>query len=159
MKPILLATDGSPSAAEATKKAIDLARAYGAPLVVATIWEISYEPVGLAFGPIVPDLDDFGRDQALAIADRAAAEAHDAGIEVETIVRRGVAPHEICQIAKSHEAQLIVLGSHGWGAFRRVLFGSVSTAVLHGASIPVLVVPSRVVPAETTATEREKVEA
>ncbi|TML74489.1 MAG: universal stress protein, partial [Actinobacteria bacterium] len=58
MKPILLATDGSPSAAEATKKAIDLAQAYGAPLVVATIWEISYEPVGLAFGSIVPDLDN-----------------------------------------------------------------------------------------------------
>jgi hypothetical protein len=36
---------------------------------------------------------------------------------------------------------LILLGSHGWGAMRRVVFGSVSTSVLHHARRPVLVVP------------------
>ena len=34
MKPIVLATDGSPSAAEATLNAVELAKALDAPLVV-----------------------------------------------------------------------------------------------------------------------------
>ena len=157
MKPLLLATDGSPSAAEATRKAIELADAFNAPLIVATIWEITYEPVGLPFGPVVADLDTLGREKALEIAERAAAEARDAGVEAETVVRRGVPAHELGQIAESRDAQLIVLGSHGWGAVRRLLFGSVSTAVLHHATRPVLVVPSRVVASKPTR-EREKVE-
>ena len=35
---------------------------------------------------------------------------------------------------------MIVLGAHGWGTVKRILFGSVSTAVLHHASCPVLIV-------------------
>jgi nucleotide-binding universal stress UspA family protein len=35
-----------------------------------------------------------------------------------------------------------VLGSHGWGALKRAIFGSVSTGVLHHARCPVLVVPA-----------------
>jgi nucleotide-binding universal stress UspA family protein len=156
MKPIVLATDGSPSAAAATTKAIDLAHELDAPLIVATIWQITYEPVGLAFGPVVPDLDSVGRERAIEIAAKAEEEARAAGVEVEIEVRHGIPGHEICAIANTYDAQLIVLGSHGWGAFRRLLFGSVSTAVLHHATQPVLVVPSRVL-SETT-TEPENVE-
>ena len=35
---------------------------------------------------------------------------------------------------------MIVIGAHGWSRARRVLHGSVSTAVVH--RLPVLVVPS-----------------
>ena len=38
---------------------------------------------------------------------------------------------------------LIVVGSHGYGPFRRYWLGSVSTAVLRASSCPVLVVPPR----------------
>jgi nucleotide-binding universal stress UspA family protein len=34
----------------------------------------------------------------------------------------------------------LILGSHGWGAVKRAVFGSVSTGVLHHARCPVLVV-------------------
>ncbi|MFL5966379.1 MAG: universal stress protein [Gaiellaceae bacterium] len=159
MKPILLSTDGSPSAAEATRKAIELADALHAPLVVATVWEITYEPVGLPFGSIVPAADSAGSDRALEIAERAADEARAAGLEVETVIRRGVPAQEICSIADAHGAQLIVLGSHGWGGFRRLLHGSVSTGVLHHTTRPVLVIPSRVFAEDTALREREKVEA
>jgi nucleotide-binding universal stress UspA family protein len=33
----------------------------------------------------------------------------------------------------------VVIGSHGWGAIRRLVFGSVSSALLHHAPCPVLV--------------------
>jgi Universal stress protein family len=36
---------------------------------------------------------------------------------------------------------MIVIGSQGWNAFERALFGSVSVRVLHHSGCPVLVVP------------------
>ena len=141
MKPILLATDGSPIAAEAAAKAIELALALNAPLVVATVWQVVYEPIGIGFGPVIPDLDQVGHDKALDVVEQAAQQAHAAGIETKAVVRRGVPAHEICALAEAEDAQLIVLGSHGWGAMRRAVFGSVSTTVLHHAQRPVLIVP------------------
>jgi nucleotide-binding universal stress UspA family protein len=141
MKPILLATDGSPIAAEAAAKAIELALALNAPLVVATVWQVVYEPIGIGFGPVIPDLDQVGHDKALEVVGQAAQQTHAAGIETKAVVRRGVPAHEICALAEAEDAQLIVLGSHGWGAMRRMVFGSVSTNVLHHARRPVLVVP------------------
>jgi nucleotide-binding universal stress UspA family protein len=81
-----------------------------------------------------------GSEQARKVVCAAAAEAHDAGVDVETVVRRGTPVQRICEIADEHDARLIVVGSHGWGPFKRALFGSVSTGVLHHASRPVLVV-------------------
>jgi nucleotide-binding universal stress UspA family protein len=156
MKPILLATDGSPTAAAAAEEAIELAQMVDAPLVVATVWQVSYEPIGVGFGPIIPDLDAVGSKKALEVVEEAAAEARAAGIETETVVRRGVPAQEICAIADAEDARLIVLGSHGWGAMRRALFGSVSTSVLHHARRPVLVVPRR---ASADAVDRDEVAA
>jgi nucleotide-binding universal stress UspA family protein len=37
---------------------------------------------------------------------------------------------------------MIVVGAHGWGAVKRLVFGSVSLGVLHEAPCPVLVAPA-----------------
>ena len=66
-----------------------------------------------------------------------------------TFVRHGDPARQICRLASERDARLIVVGSHGWGALRRLVFGSVSTGVLHHAKQPVLVVPSRPVAAAT----------
>jgi nucleotide-binding universal stress UspA family protein len=150
MKPIFLATDGSPTAGEAAKTAIELAAALHAPLVVACVWNIAYEPIGLGFAPVLPDVDVSGHRQAQRVVDEAAEPARQAGLEVETVVRRGIPVQEICALANELDPRLIVVGSHGWGVVRRALFGSVSTGVLHQARQPVLVV--RGVP-ETSAAE------
>jgi nucleotide-binding universal stress UspA family protein len=57
---------------------------------------------------------------------------------------------EICLAAETYKPRFLVLGSHGWGAVKRGVFGSVSTGVLHRAKCPVLVVradPVQVMPA------------
>ena len=42
MKPVLLATDGSPTAERATSSAIDLARLLGTELVIASVWDVAF---------------------------------------------------------------------------------------------------------------------
>jgi nucleotide-binding universal stress UspA family protein len=156
MKPILLATDGSSTATEAAKTAIELAEALDAPLLIVSAWDITYEPIGVGFGPILPDIDRIGHEQALKIVEEAAAPARDAGLAVEIAIRRGRPVQQICAIADEQDARLIVVGSHGWGALRRTMFGSVSTGVLHHARQPVLVVRGATGTSAPEATKHEE---
>jgi nucleotide-binding universal stress UspA family protein len=150
MEPILLATDGSPTAAAATRTAVEYAKKLDAQLLIVSIWDVRYEPIGVAYGPIIPDVDHVGRAQAQQVVQHAASTARSAGVDVEVLVRRGTPVEQICSVADEYDAQLIVVGSHGWGPFKRALFGRVSTGVLHHAKQPVLVVRrDATAPAET----------
>ena len=80
-----------------------------------------------------------------------AAAACAAGMSCSNGLADGFTVEEICGIATEHDAQLIVVGSHGWGATKRFLSGSVSTGLVHSAPCPVLVVRPRVRPVEHAA--------
>jgi nucleotide-binding universal stress UspA family protein len=141
MKPVMLATDGSPTAEEATAKAIELAKLLDAPLIVVTAWDIPYSTLGYAAVPAVPDLLAVSKEQAEKVATAAAKQARDAGVEVKALTLRGFPVEEIRRASEKYDPQLLVVGSHGWGPMKRIIFGSVSTGVLHHAKCPVLVVP------------------
>ena len=138
---ILFATDGSPSAQKALTEAVELARETGWRLRVLTVWQT---PLLAAYGytpaAYVPELADAERDHAAEVARAAVAAAAQAGVEATAETREGSPATEICDAAAEDGARLIVLGAHGWGALKRVLFGSVSTHVMHSAPCPVLVV-------------------
>ena len=142
MKPVMLATDGSPTAEKATEIAIDLAKVLDTELVIVTVWDIAYTTVGLAPMPVTGEFATAGREEAQKVAAGAAARAEEAGVEARIVVLRGFPVDEICIAAESFSPRFLVLGSHGWGVVRRALFGSVSTGVLHHATTPVLVVPA-----------------
>jgi nucleotide-binding universal stress UspA family protein len=150
VKTILLATDGSPSALLATNEAIELARATGWPLRVVTVWKTPI-PAGYGYSayPLPPDLVDAEREHAQDIAVAAAERAAEAGIVATFELREGLPAEEICAAAAETASTLIVIGARGWGTFRRLLFGSVSTHVMHAASCPVLVVRAEETPVET----------
>ena len=142
-RPILLATDGSPSAGEAQRQAFDLAKLSGAPLLVVSVSHTTLPAVGYsAFGysEVVTQLtraEHMRLDALLATVTEAAA---DEGIDCTTVEADGAIVEEISRIAAEQQAQLVVVGSHGWGAARRFLSGSVSTGLIHSAPCPVLVV-------------------
>jgi nucleotide-binding universal stress UspA family protein len=147
---ILLATDGSPSAQAATSEAIELANATGWTLRVLTVWQT---PVLTSFGyaPSVydPKLIELEKEHATEVARRAAALAHEAGLDATVEVREGFPADEICAVAAEEQPRLVVMGAHGWGAFKRLVFGSVSNSVLHNATSPVLIVRMTELEAET----------
>jgi nucleotide-binding universal stress UspA family protein len=146
-QPILLATDGSPSARRAVAEAVALAKAAGRPLVVLAVWQVPVTTY--AYGPVpwVPELADAERKRAENAIEEAAAIAKAEGVDPETVLVEGLPVRTICDVAEEHDAGMIVLGSHGWGRVKRLWFGSVSTGVLHEAHRPVLVVPSEEEPA------------
>jgi nucleotide-binding universal stress UspA family protein len=145
MKPVLLATDGSPTAEKATATAIDLARLLGTELVIVSVWDVAYAGYGaMGFAPIPMngELAKLGEEEAARAIAEAAARAEEVGVETRSVVLRGFPVEALCEAAERLAPQFLVIGSHGWGAMKRALFGSVSTGVLHHATCPVLVVPA-----------------
>jgi universal stress protein A len=57
------------------------------------------------------------------------------------VVTLGRAGDRILEIARSHEADLIVMGTQGLGGLRKLVFGSTADRVLRRADVPVLAVP------------------
>jgi nucleotide-binding universal stress UspA family protein len=138
MNPILLATDGSPTAARATTFAIELARATGWPLQVLCAWAMPVTYFGEIPDEKLAKLRKTSQENAEDIVGEAVAAAREQSVDAEGSVVYGDAVSEICGAAR--DAQLLVLGAHGWGAIKRLVYGSVSSSVLHESPCPVLVV-------------------
>jgi len=142
-RPILFATDGSPSAAEAQREALELAQLLGAPLVVVAVEHVALPAVGYTaygYSSVVSELTEAEHKRVEKLLVSVAEIAEAAGVPWSTVAAHGFAVEEICRAASEHDAQLIVVGSHGWGAAKRLLSGSVSTGLVHEAPCPVLVV-------------------
>jgi nucleotide-binding universal stress UspA family protein len=143
MKPVLLATDGSPTAEKATATAIDLALNLNTDLVIVSVWDVpytAYSAMGYAPVPVNARTAKLEEHQAAKVVTEAAARAEEAGVEARLSVIRGYPVNVICEAAQRFAPRFLVIGSHGWGAVKRALFGSVSTGVLHHATCPVVVV-------------------
>jgi nucleotide-binding universal stress UspA family protein len=142
-RPILFATDGSPSAAEAQKQAFELAQRLGAPLLVVSVAHPALPAVGYSsygYSNVVADVTEAERKRIEELVASVAETADAEGVHCSTLTADGRVVEEICRRASEYDAQLIVVGSHGWGAARRLLSGSVSTGLVHTAPCPVLVV-------------------
>jgi nucleotide-binding universal stress UspA family protein len=141
MKPIVLATDGSPSAAEATLHAVELAKALETPIVAVAVEHVAVPAYGYyGYADLVAEMTKIEKthvDETLAQVKAVAAEA---GVPCDVIHAEGPVAEAICSAAGKCDAQMIVIGAHGWGPLRRLWHGSVSMAVLHEATCPVFVV-------------------
>ena len=143
-KHILLATDGSDASAHAAALAVDLARTHGARLTALSVVDpYPYLGIGQANPMGFQAYMSAAHVHAGKALSRAAELCDDGGppIRIETrIVEETTTSHGIAQTARDEGADLIVIGSHGHGALRKLVLGSVTTKVLAEATVPVLVV-------------------
>ena len=131
--PVLVGIDGSPASELATAIAFDEASFRGVDLLAVHAWTDSDTS-----GVLSKQWSTLQSRAAEILAERLAG--WQERYPDVTVHRRLVfdcpARH---LLEESESAQLVVVGSHGRGGFAGMLLGSVSTAVVHAARIPVIV--------------------
>jgi nucleotide-binding universal stress UspA family protein len=142
-KSIVVGTDGSGTAGEAVRQAVDLARMVGAKLELVS----AYEPVPAQ--RLREERRDAPEDLQWAITPRedvdatleaAAAVARDAGVDVTVYPRQGDPADAILDVAEERDADLIVVGNKGMTGAKRFLLGSVPNKISHHAPCSVLII-------------------
>jgi nucleotide-binding universal stress UspA family protein len=140
---MVVGTDGSETAEEAVRQAIDLAKLTGATLsVVSAFQPVSGRRVrGEVEGAPADIQNQIGpREDVNLILDAAAAKARAAGIEVQTHPVQADPADAILNVAEEVDADLIVVGNKGMTGARRYLLGSVPNNVSHHAPCSVIIV-------------------
>jgi nucleotide-binding universal stress UspA family protein len=140
---IVVGTDGSETAAEAVRQAVDLAKLAGARLSIVS----AYEPVSKrrlqdeqAGAPADVQYEIGPREDVNLVLDAAAAAAKQEGIEVQTHPVEADPAEAILNVAEETDADLIVVGNKGMTGARRFLLGSVPNNVSHHAPCSVIIV-------------------
>jgi nucleotide-binding universal stress UspA family protein len=146
LRTILFAADFSENSREAFRLACSLAVEDQTRLIVLHVAEpilVAEEPIDLG-QPTVQFFKaprDEVRHESLRRQMRDVyAPAHPLGVEYRTA--EGVTAEEILSMADETGADLIVMGTHGRTGLRRLLAGSIATAVLRGAHCAVLALRS-----------------
>jgi nucleotide-binding universal stress UspA family protein len=131
-------------------------------LSVVEMVERPTDPFG-APSEYIHDLNAAALKKATDVVDQAAEEIRkdypELGTQLTTKVVKGSPNQEIVEEAENWGADLIVMGSHGYGFWRRSLLGSVSESVVHLAPCSVLVVRGNGIkwtPRETRNEERRQ---
>src|SRR5687768_16747438 len=106
-KKILIATDGSHTAGKAAKKGVDLAREFGAEVILLSVGEIEHA------GPVVEE----------------AAKHLGKGINITPKAMPGQPADVILTVAEEESVDLIVVGNKGMTDAKRFLLGNVPNQV------------------------------
>jgi nucleotide-binding universal stress UspA family protein len=140
---IVVGTDGSDTATQAVRQAVDLARSVGAKLELVS----AYEPVPSqrlrAERREAPEDIQWAinpREDVDATLEAAATVARDAGLTVEVYPRQGDPADAILDVAEERDADLIIVGNKGMTGAKRFLLGSVPNKVSHHAPCSVLII-------------------
>lgn len=131
---VVVGADGSPTAAEAVRQAIELVKLTGGSLHIVS----AYTPYSLTTsgGEFAKSLGSDALAQSLV--DDLASRASIAGVTVATHPRPGSPADVICEVASEVKADLIIVGNKGMTGARRIL-GSVPNSVAHQAPCSVLI--------------------
>jgi nucleotide-binding universal stress UspA family protein len=140
---IVVGTDGSDTAAQAVRQAVDLAGAVGAKLELVSAYSpVSEQRLSEERRQAPEDLQWAinPREDVDATLEAAATIARDAGVEVEVYPRQGDPADAILDVAEEREADLIIVGNKGMTGAKRFLLGSVPNKVSHHAPCSVLII-------------------
>ena len=140
---IVVGTDGSETAAEAVRQAVDLAKAVGAKVQLVS----AYEPVSnqrireeRQQAPEDVQWSINPREDVDGTLSEALELAEQNGVTAERFARQGDPADAILDVAEETKADLIIVGNKGMTGARRFLLGSVPNKVSHHAPCSVLII-------------------
>ena len=142
-KSIVVGTDGSETATQAVRQAVDLAKDIGAKIELVSAYEpVSDQRLREERTDVPDDLQWMvnPREDVDATLKEAAEQAKEAGVDVETYARQGDPADAILDVAEEQGADLIIVGNKGMTGAKRFLLGSVPNKVSHHAPCSVLIV-------------------
>jgi nucleotide-binding universal stress UspA family protein len=140
---IVVGTDGSETATQAVREAVDMAGAVGATLELVS----AYAPVSEQ--RLRAERRDAPEDVQWAISPKQEVEtslsdaadiARAAGVSVNTYARQGDPADAILDVAEEQKSDLVIIGNKGMTGAKRFLLGSVPDKVSHHAPCSVLIV-------------------
>lgn len=138
IKHILTPVDFSERSEAAASEAARLAELFGAHL---TVLHVGPSLEGHSAYQTLAQLDQSEKTQ-LEASHR--VEAHLRGFaaklspKASSVLVEGDPLTRIEEYARNHDVDLIVIGTHGRGGFRRFLLGSLTSKLLHDATIPIM---------------------
>ena len=139
---VLVTTDLSTSAEPALEAAADLARRSGARVTVLNVIDCAGLGDSWALRESLVRLErDFRTEVGPRLAKLCESVFQDVALQIDFVEGMGAAD-SICRYAREHEADLIVLATHGYTGVRRFLVGSVAERVVQTAPCDVLAVRS-----------------
>jgi nucleotide-binding universal stress UspA family protein len=142
-KSIVVGTDGSDTATQAVRQAVDLAGAVGAKLeLVSAYAPVSEQRLQEERRQAPEDLQWAinPREDVDSTLEAAALVAREAGVAVDVYPRQGDPADAILDVAEEQEADLIIVGNKGMTGAKRFLLGSVPNKVSHHAPCSVLII-------------------
>ena len=140
IKRILAPTDFSAASKKALKYALRFARDYGSELTVLHVVEPAASPT-FEESPAAPAFSKAEMADAKESLRTLVKSFPGAGVPgVRSTIRTGVAAHEIVEAAKELDADLIVIATRGYEAWKHLVIGSTAARVARAAPCPVLVV-------------------
>jgi len=139
---ILHPSDFSPASSAAFKKAIDMAKASRAELLVAHVINPIVPVAGEGYLPpkMYDDIAASTRAWAQKQLAKLVATAKKSGVRVKGLLAEGPAHEQIVRLAKRTRADLVVMGTHGRSGLAKLFLGSVAGRVAAAAPCPVLTV-------------------
>ena len=137
---IVVGIDGSRESIAALRFALGEARLRGETVKAVTAWHIPAAAYGAGFTPSPPgeEEEEEAAREMLAAALEAAGAGEEAGVPVESVIRKGDAAHVL--IEESEEATQLVVGCRNLKFVGRLLRHSVSGHCSREAHCPVTVV-------------------
>jgi nucleotide-binding universal stress UspA family protein len=146
---IILATDGTAYSDAATAMLSNFKLGSGDSVRVISVVDMAVPLAVDVYGGYLPDtteLEKAARDNAAKVTEGTCEKIRsffgDPGVNVSGEVLFGSPDSRIVETAEETGADLIILGSHGYKRWERLLLGSVSSSVVHHAHCSVLVVRS-----------------
>ena len=140
---IVVGTDGSTTAQEAVRQAIELAKAVDATIHLVSAYEPVPENRLSHERQQVPEDAQWmvnAREDVDAALKQSAEALEDEGMNVQRYAREGDPADAILDVAEETNADLIVVGNKGMTGAKRFLLGSVPNKVSHHAPCSVLII-------------------